>query len=149
MTFSEGPKLRPNEATAALIVTSDDRYLLQHRDDLPEIFFPGFWGAFGGAVEEHEDVETAMRRELTEELAFTPSHMSHFATLGLDFSFAGLGITQRHFYEIQIEGQQIDAMILGEGQGLQLYVGSDIMRMPNVVPYDATVIWQHLARSRF
>lgn len=149
MTFSDGPTLRPDEATAALMVTSDGRYLLQHRDDLPHIFFPGYWGTFGGAVDDNEDAETAMRRELMEELSFEPAEIAHFASLGLDFGFAGQGITQRHFYEICIEEKQIETMVLGEGQGLQLYLGCDIMRMPDVVPYDATVIWQHLARSRF
>ena len=49
------------------IVTDDGRLLLHHRDDKPGIQHPGCWAGFGGAVEEGESVEEALRREVLEE----------------------------------------------------------------------------------
>ena len=54
-------------AAMLLIVTDDGRLLLHHRDDKPGIAHPGCWAGFGGAVEEGEPVEEALRREVLEE----------------------------------------------------------------------------------
>jgi 8-oxo-dGTP pyrophosphatase MutT (NUDIX family) len=143
-----GPRLRPQEAAAALIVTPDGRYLMQHRDDKPGIFFPGWWGCFGGALEPGETPEEAIRRELAEELGYRAGHVEHFATLGLDFSFAGHGVLPRHFFAVGIEPGEAGAMRLAEGQGMALIAGSEILSQ-RVIPYDATVIWQHLTRHRY
>lgn len=147
--LTAGPRLTPAAASAALIFTDDGRYLMQHRDDLPGIFFPGFWGCFGGAVEPGESPERAIRRELAEELGWAPGAVAPFATLGLDFSFAGHGVLPRHFFTVPIRPDEVGTMRLGEGQGLRLIPGAELMTMARVVPYDATVIWQHLSRSRY
>jgi 8-oxo-dGTP pyrophosphatase MutT (NUDIX family) len=149
MELTAGPPLRPAEAAAALIVTVDARYLMQHRDDKPGIFFPGWWGCFGGALEPGESPEQAVRRELAEELGWTPRRVERFASLGLDFSFAGWGVLPRHFFLVEVEEGEVAAMRLGEGQHMALIPGAELLGMPRVVPYDATVIWQHLTRHRY
>jgi len=47
-----------------------DSYLLQLRDFKSWISYPGHWGAFGGAMEEGESPETAICRELIEEIGY-------------------------------------------------------------------------------
>ena len=148
-SLAAGPRLVPSAAVAALMVTPDGRYLMQHRDDLPGIFFPGFWGCFGGAVEPGESPLDALRRELAEELAYTPRSAEHFATLGLDFSFAGHGILPRDFFVGPLDPGEVASMRQAEGQGLALVPGAEVPGLPLVVPYDATVIWQHASRARF
>ena len=49
-----------------------DSYLLQLRDFKTSIIYPGYWGAFGGAVEDGESPEVAMCRELREEIDYSP-----------------------------------------------------------------------------
>jgi 8-oxo-dGTP pyrophosphatase MutT (NUDIX family) len=149
MDLTRGPRLRPAEAAAALIVTPDGRYLMQHRDDKPGIFFPGWWGCFGGAVEPGESPAEAIRRELAEELGWQAGRVEPFATLGLDFSFAGFGVLPRHFFTVGIDEGGVGRMRLAEGQGLALFPGAALLEMPRVIPYDATVIWQHLSRHRY
>lgn len=144
-----GPPLVPGEAAAALLVTSDGRYLLQHRDPLPGIFFPGWWGLFGGALDPGEDPETALRRELFEELAFHPAEVRPFCILGLDFGHAGHGQADRHIFEIPIDPGDPARMTLGEGQGMKLLCAEQALHHPQVIPYDLTVIWQHASRHRF
>ena len=145
----DGPPLKPDAAVAALMVTPSGRYLLQHRDPLPGIFFPGWWGTFGGAMEPGEAPETTLRRELQEELAFVPDEYSHFTTLGLDFDFAGRGVLPRIFFEVPIAEDAPGRMTLGEGQDLALWSPAEIFGGLAVIPYDATAIWQHASRHRF
>lgn len=149
MDLTEGPRLRPAAAAAALIVTPDGRYLMQHRDDKPGIFFPGWWGCFGGAVEPGESPDEAIRRELAEELDHQPGEIAFFATLGLDFSFAGHGVLPRHFFTVGVDDGAVERMRLAEGQGLALIAGPQLLEMQRVIPYDAIAIWQHLSRHRF
>lgn len=149
MSLLDGPKLRPAEATAALIVTPDGRYLLQHRDDKPEIFWPGYWGCFGGGLEPGETPEICVRRELIEEIGFNPSHVRHFSSMQMDWSFAGYSQIPRHFFEVSIVETDLAELRLGEGQNLGLWTANDILTAPNVIPYDATVIWMHAAQARF
>src|SRR5205085_11015572 len=60
--------LHLDNAVAALIVVDGSGYLLQRRDNVPQIFFPDHWGLFGGAIDPGETPEAALRRELREEL---------------------------------------------------------------------------------
>ena len=145
----DGPPLTPGAAAAALLVTPDGRYLLQHRDDLPGIFFPGWWGLFGGAIDPGETPDQALLRELDEELGLTPGAIRPFCVLGLDFSFSPHGQADRHIFEVPIEIRDVENMNLGEGQGMELVSARDVMGTRPVIPYDATVIWQHATRHRF
>ena len=145
----DGPPLTPGAAAAALLVTPDGRYLLQHRDPLPGIFFPGWWGLFGGAIDPGEMPGQALLRELDEELGLTPRAVHPFCVLGLDFGFSPHGQADRHIFEVPIEERDVEHMTLGEGQGMELVSARDVMGTRPVIPYDATVIWQHATRHRF
>lgn len=52
---------------AMLLIVTDGGLLLHHRDDKPGIPHPDRWAGFGGAVEDGETVEEALRREVLEE----------------------------------------------------------------------------------
>ncbi len=60
-------RYEPTTRRHAVDVTDDGRLLLHHRDDKPGIAHPSCWAGFGGAVEEGESVEEALRREVLEE----------------------------------------------------------------------------------
>ncbi len=141
--------LFPSEAVAALMVLPNGDYLLQHRDDRPDIFFPGFWGNFGGAIDNGETVEKALIREIFEELQFEVRAAKFFCTLAIDFRFCGLGSVPRHFYEVPIDQDDVSRMRLLEGQGMASFSAMSILAMPKVAPYDALVIWQHACRRQF
>ena len=55
-----------------------ESYLLQLRDFDSSITYPGHWGAFGGALEKGESPKTAVFRELTEEIGYTPEVFKFF-----------------------------------------------------------------------
>jgi 8-oxo-dGTP pyrophosphatase MutT (NUDIX family) len=52
----------------AIPLNPEGKILLQQRDDRPDLSFPGCWTTFGGAVEEGETPDEAIRRELLEEI---------------------------------------------------------------------------------
>lgn len=56
---------------AIAILTQGDRVLMQLRDDVPNIIYPGFWGFFGGHLEAGETPLEAVQREVSEEISYT------------------------------------------------------------------------------
>ena len=69
--------------SVAILVTKDNEFLLQLRDDSPLIDNPGKIGLFGGSVENNESFEACIKRELNEELELDISKhpLQHFRTI--------------------------------------------------------------------
>lgn len=63
---------------AIAILYQADRYLMQLRDPLPTIVYPGEWGLFGGHLEEKETPDDAVWRELVEEIGYRPTGLQLF-----------------------------------------------------------------------
>ena len=58
--------------TVAMAVLYQDRhFLMQLRDDIEGILYPGKWGLFGGHLESGETPEAGLIREVKEEIAHT------------------------------------------------------------------------------
>lgn len=58
------------KACSILLIDEENKVLLQHRDDKPNIWNPGAWGLFGGSLEQGESFEEAIIRETKEELNY-------------------------------------------------------------------------------
>jgi 8-oxo-dGTP pyrophosphatase MutT (NUDIX family) len=99
----------------ALIVDGGGRFLLQHRDDKPEIANPGLWGSFGGAIEPYETPHDGLLRELQEELSWQPDAMNLYGA----YPFAA-GMQLIYVYSMAIAAR-LDALVLGEGQGVDFF----------------------------
>jgi 8-oxo-dGTP pyrophosphatase MutT (NUDIX family) len=133
------------DAVVAIIIVDDGRYLMQLRDDKPGIFYPDHWGLFGGAVEPGESQETALRRELIEELHLEPQSLRYFTRMDFDFRRFGAGTVYRVYYEVQLPAAQLSALRLGEGRRMETFGLSDILMDKRVVPYDSFAVWLHYA----
>jgi 8-oxo-dGTP pyrophosphatase MutT (NUDIX family) len=59
---------RPSVALA--ILYRENQFLLQLRDNIPNILYPGYWGLFGGHIEIGEDPTEAVKREVWEEIDY-------------------------------------------------------------------------------
>lgn len=64
---------------AIAILHSSNQFLLQLRDNIPDIIYPGHWGLFGGHLEPGETPFTAVQRELNEEIGYCPTTLSEFS----------------------------------------------------------------------
>jgi len=143
--------LVPGNAVAAIILVSDGRYLLQHRDPIPQIFFPDHWGMFGGAVEPGETDIQALGRELHEELGvnIAESKTRHFTRFDFDFSFCGRGQIRRIFFEVgPIASDAMDRLVLGEGREMRAFTGRDALGTLRMAPYDNFALWMHVNKRR-
>jgi 8-oxo-dGTP diphosphatase len=58
------------EGTSAILISTDGRFLLQLRDNLPDISDPGKLDLFGGAREDNESFLDCVVREVYEEIGF-------------------------------------------------------------------------------
>jgi 8-oxo-dGTP pyrophosphatase MutT (NUDIX family) len=141
-------KLAPSHAVAAILVREDGRYLLQHRDPKPDIWYPDHWGLFGGAVEAGEDKMSALKRELREEISWAPEQLIYFTNFDFDFNFAGAGVCYRSFFVGEIPECVVPRLVLQEGAGMESFTIEEIFALPRLIPYDAFALWLHFSRER-
>jgi 8-oxo-dGTP diphosphatase len=105
-------------AVALAILQQGDHFLLQLRDDIPGIRYPGCWGLFGGHLEAGETPLEGLKRELKEELAY-PVKRLH--SLWHEQS----GQYTRHLFWNALE-LPLSELTLLEGQDLQLVSAAEI-----------------------
>jgi 8-oxo-dGTP diphosphatase len=63
---------------AIAILYQNNQFLMQLRDDIPNIVYPRHWGLFGGHLEPGETPDAAVKRELLEEISYTPPNLLEF-----------------------------------------------------------------------
>jgi NDP-sugar pyrophosphorylase family protein len=106
------------QGVSAILINSLGQVLLQQRDDNPAIRYPGHWSLFGGTIEDGESPETAVAREVQEEIDFEMRNFGLFREFvqnnKQEFAFAGeLSAT-------------LDQLTLSEGQGMNLFYPSQL-----------------------
>jgi len=97
-----------------LLIDEEGRFLLQHRDDTAPTY-PGYWGFFGGSIEDGETPLEAIRREAWEELRYTPAGTNPVLTI--DYKNFKTGRSGRKFYFTELCPDK-DALQLYEGQNM-------------------------------
>jgi 8-oxo-dGTP pyrophosphatase MutT (NUDIX family) len=145
--LSDQSPLQCGDAVAAIIVVEDGRYLMQLRDDIPTIFYPGHWGCFGGGVSPGEDPRSALLRELQEELEWQWDIGSEFVNFDFDLNHLGQGKYYRMYYEIKVREVEILRLKLHEGAEMRLLSPETLFALP-FVPYDSFATWLHFSRRR-
>jgi 8-oxo-dGTP pyrophosphatase MutT (NUDIX family) len=146
--LTDNHPLRGEHAVAAIITVEDGRYLMQLRDDIPRIFYPGHWGCFGGAVSPEENDMEALQRELAEELAMPATAAEEFVRLDFDLSKLGQKQCYRTYYEIKVTEAAVSGFVLQEGADMRLIAPATLFDLL-LTPYDSFALWLHFARDRF
>lgn len=141
-------RLNAGDAAAAIIVTEDGRYLLQRRDNLPQIWYPDHWGLFGGAIDPGENGIEALHRELREELELEVADTRLFTGFEFDLNPEARRRYFRNYYEVRLTEAMFSRLVLHEGAEMRLLTGDEALSLPRLVPYDAFALFLHHHRGR-
>lgn len=123
---------------AGVILHRDGKVLLQHRDEKPDIVYPGAWAIFGGHLDPGEEPEAGARREIEEELGLRLS-----GPLELVFDEAD-ATRRRYFFAAPLE-VPLDELTLNEGQGMGLFSAAELDALA-LVPLHARILREFLAQ---
>ncbi|KKD35040.1 NUDIX hydrolase [Limnoraphis robusta] len=103
---------------ALAILYREGKFLMQLRDDIPGIVYPGVWGLFGGHVEPGETPEIAVKRELIEEIGYEISEVSAFGW------YSETNVIRHVFYApLTVD---LDQLVLNEGWDMGLITPEQI-----------------------
>ena len=103
---------------AVAILEQDGKFLMQLRDDNPQILYPGHWCFFGGHLEPGESAAIAVQRELLEEIGYCPTHLELWRRE------EDTHLT-RHLYYGKLD-VSLERLILGEGMDMALVSPTEI-----------------------
>lgn len=108
----------PPTQVAIAILYRHNQFLMQLRDNLPGIVYPGCWGLFGGHIEPGETPLVALQRELQEEIGYTPEVISKFGCYSTPE-------VVRHVFQAALSVSLQD-LTLGEGWDMDLLTPTQI-----------------------
>jgi 8-oxo-dGTP pyrophosphatase MutT (NUDIX family) len=148
LLISSRTPLSVSDAVGAIIRVESDGYLMQLRDSKQDIWYPGRWGLFGGAIEPDEDPMGALKRELREELELEIETAEFFARIDFDLGSLPLPRFYRSYYVVSISRAVESRLVVHEGAAKRLFRGHEILEQPNVTPYDAFALFLYHARGR-
>jgi len=131
------------QVVKAVIVDPRGRYLMQLRDDIPDIAYPGYWSLFGGAAEPGETYEAGVLRELEEELRFRPEMVSEIMRFEYTIPQHGVRIRRVAAFAARITPEQIAGLELHEGAAMEFLSVDELSAMANVVPWGLCMVQMH------
>jgi 8-oxo-dGTP pyrophosphatase MutT (NUDIX family) len=131
---------------AALLVTPDGSYLMQRRDDRPDILLPDHWALFGGTIDAGETAEAAMRRELLEELEYRAEIVTAFIEMIVELPFPQPRFDRMSFFAVPVTAAAETAMVQHEGAGRRFFTPGALAAEPRVAPWDLAAVLMHARR---
>ncbi|MEA5508884.1 NUDIX hydrolase [Crocosphaera sp. UHCC 0190] len=123
MNSSSPINVTPNSvipAVAVAILYQDGHFLMQLRDDIPTILYPGHWGFFGGHLEPNETPEEGVKREIWEEIAYDLQNPTIFDCYADERAI-------RHIFHAPLT-VPLEQLVLQEGADLELVPPEDIAK---------------------
>jgi 8-oxo-dGTP diphosphatase len=121
--------IRRITTVSALLANAEGRVLAQLRDDKPGLPFANCWSTLGGRVEDGETPESAMQRELIEEIEICPP-LRFWRVFEVSYEAHGVPmVSEVHVFtgRLDLDPAQIR---LHEGQRVAYLGMEDIDRLP-------------------
>jgi len=128
------------QSVGALITDDQGRILLQKRDDFANIYFPGLWGVFGGAVENAETPVQAIIREVEEELSVVTFDPKLFLKWDICTEHLGAESRKRFFFHIHFDSEMVNSIKLQEGAEYRFFEPNDLPAFACIVPFDLAAL---------
>lgn len=126
-------------SVGAIIYDKDSNLLLQKRDNIESIYFPGLWGLFGGACHTDERLDDAIKREVEEELGIIVTSSNLFLTLSIDSAIFG-DTRKRLFYEVFFDKNQKERIVLREGESFKFFPYEQLPSIDQITSFDLAAI---------
>jgi 8-oxo-dGTP diphosphatase len=104
---------------AIAILPYEGKFLMQLRDNIPTILYPGLWGLFGGHIEAGETPEIAVEREVMEEIGYQITNPQKFGCYGDNH------VIRHVFYTLLTV--EIERLVLSEGWDFGLITPAQII----------------------
>ena len=109
---------------ANALVIYNRKILLLLRDNIPKLTDPNCWSLIGGQVEPGEDFDTALKRELMEEINVVPKNLQKLGRLVLPDG------SKRMFYLARLTAEEVKQIKLGnEGQRLEFFSSKEMEKL--------------------
>ena len=127
--------------SVAAIILHKGKYLFQKRDNKSNIFYPNFYGLFGGASNKYEKPKQVLKRELYEELNIKFKDIEHLINLKLDsrnFNPKTASIFNRHFFICKLPNNFKRNINLKEGQNYK-FMNINRINKNELSPFDYAV----------
>jgi 8-oxo-dGTP pyrophosphatase MutT (NUDIX family) len=103
---------------AIAILYQKNKFLMQLRDNIPGILYPGYWGLFGGHIEPGETPDVAVKREILEEIGYI---LPPFVQFGC---YRDERIVRHVFHAPLLV--ELNQLVLNEGWDMGLFTVEDI-----------------------
>ncbi|MBO3457487.1 NUDIX hydrolase [Aetokthonos hydrillicola Thurmond2011] len=103
---------------AIAILYQENKFLMQLRDNIPTISYPGFWGLFGGHMEPGETPDVTVKREILEEIGYVLPTVSDFGCYPDEKAV-------RHVFHAPLV-VELNQLVLSEGWDMGLVTPEDI-----------------------
>jgi 8-oxo-dGTP diphosphatase len=135
------------EVAAALIIDTHGRFLLQQRDNIPGILFPGKIGLFGGHREGNETFLECVVREIHEEISvfIPPDRFEPLASYrGADPSMAGATLRRELYLTRDVP---VEPLRITEGSLVIVEPKAVSALLPRLAPSAHAAIRAFLART--
>ena len=122
MLMSENARLK---GVNAIPINAEGKILLQQRDNRPDLRCPGHWATFGGAVEDGETPDEALRRELLEEIELElPMKLWRFEEYPI--ALDGQKVIVESYTYVGYIDRKVSEITLNEGQALGFFGLEDL-----------------------
>lgn len=105
---------------AVAILYRENKFLMQLRDNIPNIIAPGCWALFGGHIEPGETPEIAVQREVLEEIGY---ELTAFSQFGIYSDQKAV----RYVFQAPLL-VPLNQLVLSEGWDLDLLTAEDIQQ---------------------
>ena len=106
------------------------------------IFYPGFYGLFGGTQEGTEKPLDTIKRELLEEINLSLLNINKFITIKLEsnlFNPKNSSVFNRHIFVCKLTKQNKNHIKINEGEYYKFYNISEIKKI-EMAPFDKALI---------
>ena len=127
--------------SVAGIIYFKNKYLFQIRDQKPKIWFPGYFGFFGGIIDKNESPLKAIKREILEELNQPILRSKLLLKINLRMKEFRKG-RERYYFLLDLEKNFEEKLVINEGAGFKL-LPIEKIDLKKMIPWDLTAIYYH------